>query len=172
MTRPASARPGLLAGLRGDVLVILPAFLGAALIAGAWWPQLVDPVQSVRTAAGVSTDEVALAEQFDRDGWYAVLAGVAGLLLGLVLAWWRRRDPVATLLLVVVSAGAAAWLMARVGTALGPEPAEQVLAAAPVGTTAPGEVTVSAAAAYLVWPIAATAGALVAWLGSRTRQDG
>src|SRR3712207_8429827 len=56
------------------------------------------------------SDEVALAHQFDDDGWYVVLAAVAGALAGGVLTLRRTRDPVVTVLLLVAGAAAAAWV--------------------------------------------------------------
>src|SRR3712207_3480995 len=107
------------------------------------------------------SDEVALAHQFDDDGWYVVLAAVAGALAGGVLMLRRTRDPVVTVLLLVAGAAAAAWVMARVGTAVGPPDPTTLLARADPGTTADAQVEVHAIAAYVVWPIAALFGAVV-----------
>lgn len=155
-----------------DAAVVLGVLLLLAVAAGLVWPHLVDPVEVVLTPEGAVSDEVALAQQFDDDGWYAVLAAVGGALAGALLTWWRSRDPVATVLLVVVGAFFAAWVMAEVGAAAGPPPAETALAGAQVGATAPAQVAVHATAAYLVWPIAATFGAVVVlWSGRGTDPD-
>ncbi len=148
-------------GLARDAAVVVGTLLAIAVVAGLVWPQLVDPVEFVRTQQGVVTDEVALAQQFDDDGWYVVLAAVGAALAGGVLTAWRSRDPVATVLLLVAGAAAAAWVMAQVGTAVGPPPPSTALADASPGATAPGQVEVHALAAYFVWPIAALFGAVV-----------
>ena len=153
-----------------DVLVVLASFVVAGLVAGALWPQLVDPVVVEVTDLGLLTDEVALGERFDTVGWYSLLGGGFGLLLGAVLTARRRAHEVATLLAVLVGAGLAAWLSARVGTWLGPGDAERALAGAATGSTAEEQIRLTTDAAYLSWPIAAVFGAtLVLWsrLGSR-----
>jgi hypothetical protein len=154
------AGPGLRAMLL-DAVVILGVFLLAGLAAGVLWPHLVHPVSVTRTNAGIVTGELDLSHRIDNDGWYSVLGAVGGLVLGVVLTLWRRTNEVVTVLLVTSGAFLAAWVSAVVGTALGPEDPQKALAHAAVGATAPDRVTVSAHAAYFVWPIAAVAGALV-----------
>lgn len=147
-----------------DVLVVLAAFVVGALLAGALWPQLVDPVTVEVTELGLLTDEVALGERFDTVGWYSLLGSGFGLLLGAVLTARGRGHEVATLLAVVAGAGLAAWLSARVGSWLGPGDPERVLAGAAPGTTAEEQISLTTEAAYLTWPIAALLGAaLVLW---------
>jgi hypothetical protein len=156
VSEPAPVRPLLV-----DLGVIVTAFLVAGVLTGVVWPQLVDPVTVTRGELGLSTGEVALAERFDNDGWYAVLAGGCGLVLGIVLTTWRRTHEVVTLLGVVAGAFLAAWLSAEVGTLMGPDSPETVLANAEIGATAPDVVMVSADAAYFVWPIAAVVGTMI-----------
>jgi hypothetical protein len=159
----------------GDAAVVLGAFLAAGLVAGVLWPHLVHPVHVTRTSAGIVTGELDLSHRIDNDGWYSVLAAVGGLVLGVVLSLWRRTNEVVTVLLVTAGAFLAAWVSAVVGRALGPDDPRKALAHAAVGATAPDRVTVSAHAAYLVWPIAAVAGAvLVLWrpFAPRPSEDG
>jgi hypothetical protein len=144
-----------------DILVVLGSFLLAGVAAGLLWPHLVEPVLVSRTDAGISTDELALAHRFSNDGWYAVLAAVGGLGLGLVTTAWRRTHEVVTLLVVVAGALLAALVSAQLGHLLGPEDPDIVLAGAEAGATAPDVVRVTAEAVYLVWPIAALVGALL-----------
>jgi hypothetical protein len=162
-TRPSTAasRAPSRRLLAGDAAAVLGVLLLLGVLAGLLWPHLVDPVEFERTANGITADEVALAQQFDDDGWYVVLAAVAGAVAGGALTLWRDRDPVATVLLLLVGASLAAWVSTQVGTAVGPPPVRGVLEHARVGTTAPAPVQVQAWAAYLVWPIAALFGAVV-----------
>jgi hypothetical protein len=153
-----------------DVAVVLGAFLAAGIVAGILWPQLVEPVMLSRTELGISTDEVALSNRFSNDGWYAVLAGVAGLGLGVVLTAWRRTHEVVTLLVVVAGALLAAFVSARLGRLLGPEDPNRVLADAAVGASAPDVVRITAEVVYLVWPIAAVVGALIVLWGPTGEQ--
>jgi hypothetical protein len=154
-----------------DVVVVLLSFVVAALVVGVVWPHVVDPVTVRRNDIGLLTGEVALGEKFDNVGWYALLAGGFGLLLGAVLASRRRTHEVVTLLAIVAGAFLAAWLSARVGTWLGPDDPNQVLANAKVGATAPDRVVVTADSAYLMWPISALVGcAVVLWSRPGVRQ--
>ena len=151
-----------------DAAVVVVVFAVVATLAGLLWPRLVDPVLVTRTAEGTAASETALAERFDNDAWYAVLAAVLGLLLGLALTAWqlhRRQPEVVALVAVLLGAAVAAWVMARVGAAAGPPDPAAVLAEADVGATAPDRVRLTAEAAYLVWPIAAVVGALVVLWG-------
>lgn len=144
-----------------DVVLVLTAFLLAAVAVGVIWPQVVDPVVVTRTNNGLLTGEVALAQRFDRVGWYSMLGGGAGLVLGALLLLLLRTHEVVTVLAVLGGAFLAAWLSAQVGTSLGPDDPNRVLADAAVGTKAPDRITLGADAAYLVWPIAAMLGAVV-----------
>ena len=72
--RMSGRRDGVLA----DVVVVLGCFAVAGLVAGLLWPQLVSPVEVVRTEAGLTTAEVALSERFDNDAWFMVLAVALG----------------------------------------------------------------------------------------------
>jgi hypothetical protein len=166
MSRPGTGRRGVLV----DAVVVLAAFVLAAVAVGAVWPHLVDQVMVTRTKAGLLTDEVALADRFDVVAWYTLLSGGASLVLGAVLVLRRRTDEVVTVLVVVAAACLAAWLSARLGTWWGPDDPKQVLAHAEVGATAPDRVVLDADAAYLVWPVAALVGAVVV-LWSRPRPE-
>ncbi len=153
-----------------DVAVVLGAFLVAGIAAGVLWPVLVDPVVVTRTELGLSTDEVALSNRFSNDGWYAVLGGVLGLGLGLGLTAWRRTHEVVTLLVLVAGALLATLVSAQLGRWLGPDDPNRALADAAIGASAPDVVRVSAEGVYLVWPIAAVAGALIVLWGPAGEQ--
>ena len=153
-----------------DVLVVLAAFAIAAVVVGLVWPQLVDPVVVERTEEGLLTDEVALGDRFDVVGWYALLSGGVGLLLGAVLAATRRGHEVVTLLAIVAGACLASWLSAQVGAWVGPDDPTEVLVDADIGATAEDRIRLTSDAAYLVWPISALIGsAVVLW--SRPGRD-
>jgi MFS family permease len=143
-----------------QVAIVLLAFLVAALVVGIIWPHLVDPVEVVRDEAGLVTNELGLTDRFDNVGWYSLLAGAAGLLLGAVLTARSKADEVLTLVAILVGACLAAWLSARIGTWVGPDDPAKVLADAKLGDTAPDRVVLTADAAYLVWPVAALVGAV------------
>jgi hypothetical protein len=152
-----------------DVLVILGVFALAGALVGIVWPHLVAPVRVTRTDFGLLTGETALANRFATDGWFAVLGGVVGLVLGGLLTWWRRSEEVFTVIAVALGAAAASVIAAWVGYQLGPDDPTTVLRHAKVGTTALDVVKVSATAAYFVWPVMALVGALVVLWGRPAR---
>ena len=132
--------------LRGDAAVVIAIFLVLGLAGGVLWWLLVDPAAYTKTRDGGVMSEAALRRQFSADGVYAVIAGVTGLVTGLVLTWWRSRDPLLTSLLLVLGAAA--------------------LREAKVGAQVPVRLEVDTFSVYLVWPVAVLAGALVVLLNS------
>lgn len=148
-------------GAATDTAVILVGFLVTGVVCGVVWWLLVDPAEFTKTRDGSVMGEVDLTKRFAPDGWYAVIALVAGFLAGLVVTWRRARDLRLTTVLVVVGSLVAAAAMAAVGAALGPGDPDPVLASATRGTTVPADLSVSAGVTYLMWPIAALAGALM-----------
>lgn len=144
-----------------DALAILGTFFVLAVICGVLWWVLVDPASYTLRAGGGSMSELDLGKRFDPDGWYAVLAALAGLTGGGVLLWWRSRDPLLTTLLLLPGAALAAAVMAGTGYLLGPADPGVALAAAKVGARVPEQLSVTAVATYLVWPIAVLTGALM-----------
>ena len=152
-----------------DVLVVLAGAAVLGVLAGLLWPQLADTVTVTRTGAGLVRDEVALAEQFDAEAWYSLIALAGGLLLGAVMTAWRRTDALVTLFAVLAGAFLAAWLSAELGLALGPDDPTRVLADAAEGATAPAALTL-AGAVYWVWPLAAVLGSFLFLLSPLAEQ--
>ena len=156
-------RPG---GARGDAAVVLGVLLLLGLVGGVLWWLLVDPAAYTKTRTGGVMSEADLSRQFSADGVYAVIAAVAGLVTGLVMSWWRSRDPLLTSVLLVLGAVLAAAVMALTGHLLGPGDPGATLRAAKVGTRVPIPLEVDAFTIYLVWPVAVLAGALVVLLNT------
>lgn len=152
-----------------DAAAVLVTFLVLGVLGAVTWWLLVDPAVYTKSRGGGAMGEVDLARRFDADGWYSVIAVVAGFLAGAGLTWWRARDVRLTTALVVVGSLLAAVVMARVGALLGPESSDVVLAAVRRGATVPVQLEVTAVAAYLMWPMATIVGALmVLWSSPRT----
>ena len=155
-----------------DAVAVLGSFLVLGTVAGVVWWLVTDPAEFSPTSdGGGAMGESELAKRFAVDGWYSVSAAVAGFIGGLALTAWRSRDHRLTTLLLVPAAGLAAAVAALVGRLLGPDDPDAVLATAARGQGVPVELTVTAAACYLVWPIAALAGALmVLWSSPRSHE--
>jgi hypothetical protein len=160
----SDARSG--GSLRGDAAVVIAIFLVLGLAGGVLWWLLVDPAAYTKTRDGGVMSEAALRRQFSADGVYAVIAAVTGLVTGLVLTWWRSRDPLLTSLLLVLGAALAAAVMALIGHLLGPGDPAAALREAKVGAQVPVRLEVDTFSVYLVWPVAVLAGALVVLLNS------
>jgi hypothetical protein len=126
-----------------------------------------------RDSAGLLTEGVELGLRVEADVWFALLGVGIGLPAGVVavvLAGRRGRpDPLVTVLALVAGALLASVLCALVGTALGPPDPAGVLESATSGSRAPETLTTHTWVVYLVWPLAATTGALVALLLSNPR---
>ena len=160
-------RPGPVA----DILVVLGVFVALGLVCAVLWWLLINPAEFTKLRSGGSMNELELAKRFNGDGWYAVIAAVAGLTAGILLTWWRSRDYLLTTLLLFVGSGVAAAVMALVGHAIGPADPNTVLATAAIGAKIPVALSVTSRATYLVWPIAALVGSLVV-LWSAAPPDG
>lgn len=154
-----------------DVLTVLGTYLVLGLLCGVLWWLLVDPAVYVKGRDGGSMGELELDKRFNADGWYAVIAAVAGLLSGLLLSWWRSRDYLLTTVLLLPGAGLAAAVMALTGRVLGPRPADEALAMAQRGDLVPLPLEVTSPAGYLVWPIAALIGALLVLWSTGTADE-
>ena len=152
--------------LPGDGAVVIGIFLVLGLAGGVLWWLLVDPAAYTKTRDGGVMSEAALRRQFSADGVYAVIAAVTGLVTGLVLTWWRSRDPLLTSLLLVLGAALAAAVMALTGYLLGPGDPATALREARLGAQVPLRLEVDTFSVYLVWPVAVLAGALVVLLNS------
>lgn len=156
-----SGRRGLPEGPWADVVAVLVTYVVLGLVCGVLWWLLVDPASFTKHDEGGSMGELDLTKRFNADGWYAVLALVAGVLSGGLLTWWRSRDFRLTTVLVFLGSFVAAALSALVGRSLGPEDPDRTLAAVEIGQQVPVELMVSAKAGFLVWPMAVLIGALL-----------
>jgi len=155
-----------------DVAAVLTTYLLLGAVCGVLWWLLVQPALFTKVHGGGSMSELQLGNEFNGDGWYAVIAAVTGILSGLCLTWWRSRDYLLLTVLLVPGAAVAATVMALVGHALGPGDPQAALAAARAGQHLADQLPVAAWATYLVWPMGALVGALgVLWSSSRTAAD-
>ncbi len=138
--------------------------LAVACLIGLLLPHVAELPEATRTADGVTASEAALDQLFDDDGWLIVLGGIAGLVLGVALQWWRRGHEVVTLVAIVVFSLLAARLAGWIAEGTGPGDPVGALAEAAVGSTAPMPVEISSQVAYLVWPLMSVVGAVMVLL--------
>jgi hypothetical protein len=141
---------------------VLGTSLVLGLVGGVLWWLLTEPALfTVGEGGTLGMGEVELADRFSATGWFTVLAAVLGALSGGALTWWRNRDPILTAVLLVVGSAVGTATMAGVGRVLGPPDPEVAAVTAQPGDLVPAALEVGAGASYLVWTIAALAGALM-----------
>jgi hypothetical protein len=159
-TAPPPRRPAILAAALDAVIVGVWSTV-AGLTAGWVWVQVVTPPEVTRTGGSATVPTVELAKQVAIDGWFAVIALVAGALSGVLLLAWRRRDPLLMVPLVALGGGLASWLMVQVGKVLGPDEELAALRRLPDGSHVSEQLRLHATGVAWVWSIAAVFGALV-----------
>jgi hypothetical protein len=156
-----------------DVVAVLGGLAVLGVLCGVVWSIVVTPAEFTKLPNGAAMNEAALSVQFGADGWYLVIAAVAGLVSGFALTRLRTRDALLTAVLLVLGAVTAAVLMSWTGHLLGPANPRDVLAAAKVGTKIPESLTLGVGPVspfghylketvmfYLAWPVAVLAGCL------------
>ena len=155
-----------------DAVIVLVWFaVAGALGAVVWW--LVTPLPKI-TRAGDSASQAPdqLVNQVGIDGWFFAVALVGGLLSGIVLLAWRRRDPLLMIFLVALGGGLAAWVMVRTGLAIGPSPELAALRDLAEGAEVSMQLKLHAPGIALVWPIAALLGAVLQlWVLAKPEQE-
>lgn len=157
---PPRRRETLRAAVR-DAVVVGAWFVVAGLVAGLVWVQVVTPPEVTRTGGNATVPTEELAKQVAIDGWFAVIALVAGTLSGVLLLAWRRRDPLLMVPLVALGGGLASWLMVQVGRVLGPDDEIAALRRLPDGSQVSEQLRLHATGVAWVWSIAAVFGALL-----------
>jgi hypothetical protein len=144
-----------------DVLVVLVWFAVAGILGAVVWWQLSDLPQLTKSGNTATLSPEELTKQVSADGWYFVIAVVGGLVSGITLLLWRGRDPLLMVVLVALGACLAAWLMLRVGLALGPDKEIGALKGTADGTHVSEQLELRATGMAWIWPLAASFGALV-----------
>lgn len=154
---------GAVAALRDAVAVTVWFAVAAVVAAVVWWQVTPLPVYT-RTRQGTVMDQTQLGGQVAIDGWYFLLAVGLGLVSGVALTAWRRRDAVLTVVLVTAGAVGAGWLAIWLGRWLGPPDPHTLLGHLRVGQHAAVQLALTSRGEWLVWPITALLGALgVLW---------
>lgn len=122
---------------------------GGVVVGHRWYPDPWDPGQRAAFAA---------------TGWYVVIAGAAGLLLGILASLLSRAAELVTLAAVVVGSVLAVLLMLVVGLHGAPPDPQVAAAHLADGTRLRGTITVPRLGALLVLPLTAAVAIAVVFL--------
>jgi hypothetical protein len=153
----------LLPGLR-DAGIVAAWFVVAGILGAVVWWQLTPLAEFTRTVDNGVMDEQQLAKQVATDGWFVVISAIGGLVSGIALLSWRRRDPVLMVVLLALGGGLATWVMLQAGLALGPPDPSGVLPHAKTGAKIPIRLDPTATGIYVTWSVTALLGAIgVIW---------
>ncbi|HEX4190403.1 MAG TPA: hypothetical protein VHZ06_05355 [Marmoricola sp.] len=148
-----------------DLSVVVAWFAVAAVLAAVVWVQVTPLPRFTRTANNGTMGEDQLVKQFATNGWFLVIAAVAGLISGVALMLLRRKRPIAMVLLIAVGGVLATVIMLQVGLVLGPDSPSKTLATVKVGATVPVQLKPDVHAIYFVWSVTALVGAVLALWG-------
>lgn len=155
---------GLIPAARQVVTIVVGLALVGAL-AGAVWEWVWTPPQGVAFEGEFVLDLAGLRSDFSGTGLYVVVGVVAGLLAGAVAGFATRRREVLTLVAVTAGAVLAAWVMLRVGVALGPPDPDPIAAAAEDYTPIVSDLRVVGTSPYVALPGGALLGLIATLLG-------
>lgn len=147
-----------------DVGIVVAWFAVAGVLGALIWWQLTPLAEFTRTVDNGVMDEQQLAKQVGTDGWFVVVSAVGGLISGIALLSWRRRDPLLMVVLVALGGGLATWVMLKAGLAFGPPDPDTVLKHAKTGAKIPVQLDPTTTGIYVTWSVAALIGAVgVIW---------
>lgn len=162
--------PDRVRALRQVLLVIL-GFALVGVLAGAVWEWVWTPPTGVALGKEFLLDGDGLRSDFSSTALYVVVASLAGLLLGVLVAVLAPRHELLTLVAVAVGSVLAAWLMLRVGVLLGPPDPGPLARAAEDYTPLVDELRVSGRSPFVAFPGGALLGLLVAFVGLNGRSS-
>jgi hypothetical protein len=155
-----------------QVLLVLVAFAVAGALAGAVWEWVWTPPTGVALGKEFLLDGDGLRGDFSGTALYVVVAAVAGLLVGVLVAVLSDRDELATLVVVAVGSVLAGWLMLRTGVALGPPDPGPLARSADDYTPLVDQLAVAGRSPFVAFPAGALLGLIVIFIGlSRRRSD-
>lgn len=157
------------AALRVARVAALFALVG--VLAGVVWELIWTPPQGVAISGQFVLTSEGLSQTFSGTALYAVVALVAGVVLGAVVALVQEGSELLTLLAVAVGGFVAAPVMALVGTWLGPDDADAAARDLPDNTLVEQELRVEGVGAYLAFPSGALLAVGGVFLSLARRED-
>lgn len=149
-----------LAGAK-DALVVAVWFAVMGVVGAVVWWQVTSLPQVTKSGDNATLAPEQLIKQVGIDGWFFAVAAVGGILSGVALMAWRRRDPLLMVVLVALGGGVAAWLMIHVGLYLGPEKELTALRGVADGGQVSMRLKLHAPGMAYVWSIGALLGSAV-----------
>jgi hypothetical protein len=139
------------------------------LLVGLVWFSFA-PQFSVEMVGGELRPSGPIGEsRFAADAWFAIITGIAGVLIALVLFTRHRRRPVATMCALVVAGVAGSAVAWRLGVLLGPDPITTALDDLAEGSRLDFPLGLGATGTLLAWPIGSVAAVLIMCLLSEDR---
>ncbi len=143
---------------RGLLVLVMFVLGGAGL--GVLWAQVVwtPAMGRVSDGAWLPFDERALSMETGGTSTYVVVAALGGLALGVLAALLSTRVELVVLAALLVGSAAAAYVMWRVGTGVGPMDPAVLARTAADGTELPSDLAVAGASPFLSLPVCALVG--------------
>lgn len=126
-----------------QALGFVAAFAASGALAGAIWERLWDAPTGVAFEGTWFLEPVGPDYAFSGTGWYVVVALVAGAVTAFALGWTWPRHELASFVAIAIGSMLAAWVMFKVGHALGPQDPQLVAAGKPDLTAIPGDLTLA-----------------------------
>jgi len=157
----------------GRLLLVVTVFAVAGVLAGVLWEWIWTPTDGVVIDHELLLDGDGLRSDFSGTALYVMVAAFTGLLVSVVVCVLSDRYELVTLLGIALGSVLAAWLMLRVGHALGPPDPAPLARAAEDYTRIPDELHVAGTSPYTAFPGGAMVGLIVVFIGlsRRSRHD-
>lgn len=163
-----SRAPWLLPAL-GRLLLVVAVFAVAGALAGVIWEWIWTPTDGVVIKHELLLDGDGLRSDFSGTALYVMVAAFTGLLVSVLVCVLSDRHELVTLLGIALGSVLAAWLMLRVGYALGPPDPAPLARAAEDYTRIPDQLHVSGTSPYTAFPGGAMIGLIVVFIGLSRR---
>lgn len=149
---------------------IVASALVVGVVTGLVWWQLAQPGQWQMRDVGIALTEEASRGQFQVVVVFTLVGAIASLLWAVGVSLLSRGSGWPLVVVVVAGSVLASLIAWRTGALVGPPPPETVSGLA-IGDTVPDELMIDSVAPFLVWPMAALVGVLLASWGQGGQRD-